>query len=774
MLQLKSYQQRTLDELKEFLTDANKLVAGSKLEPEKALKLTYSLKNEEAPYKAIPDLTTAPYLCIKIPTGGGKTLVASHSLSVIFDNYLQEKNGKGLVIWLVPSDAIRAQTLLNLQNRQHHYRETLDSKFGNSVKVFTLEESLSIQKSDLQNNLCIVVASLQAFRRTDKQWLKVFQNNGALLSHFENLVENTDFLEKDEEGEIIYSLGNVIRINNPLVIVDEGHNAQTLLSFEMLKLLNPSFILEYTATPRSESNVIVDVLASELKAEKMVKIPIYLSNVTQWQEAIRDGVDQLKKLDKLASSEKRQSKEYIRPIALLQAEQEKEDPDKIYVEKIKNFLLEEMKIPEEEIAIKTSKNDEIKGVDLLSPKCPIRYILTVNALKEGWDCPFAYVLVSVANIGSRIAVEQTMGRILRLPKATEKKNLDLNYSFVYTSSESFSKASSAIIKGLEANGYSRADLRENKGKIVVEKTEFDRFIKDSDIQIPYMGLNSKKDPLSFSRDLIGEAFQVYEYYKPFTVDFHSDQNQKIKIDIDKENEILWYVQGKLLLKMYKDDFSIEELSNWLKRNVRHTIISSTEMSKYIDLAVKDLEKDNSIEELSLNRFRLKERIQEEVADVIAQYAKTQFDKLLSKGEVDTKSASYEPDKKILISRLSSEHFLKHLFERAGYMNGEETEFATRIDILENVEWWYRNREKEDFYLQGWRSGKFYPDFIIKTKSGKYIVAEYKGEDRLTNEDTEYKVELGNLWQKLCGDSHKFFLVGRTSMDSILKEIATIA
>jgi hypothetical protein len=93
--------------------------------------------------------------------------------------------------------------------------------------------------------------------------------------------------------------------------------------------------------------------------------------------------------------------------------------------KIKTFLLDEMKIPEDEIAIKTAKNDEIKGIDLLSPKCPIRYIITVNALKEGWDCPFAYVLISVANIGSRLAVEQTMGRIWRRPQASEKKNLDL-------------------------------------------------------------------------------------------------------------------------------------------------------------------------------------------------------------------------------------------------------------------------------------------------------------------------------------------------------------
>lgn len=771
MFSLKAYQQRTLDELKEFLIDTNKLVSGSRLEPEKALKLTFSLKNESEPYKSVTEIVNTPYLCIKIPTGGGKTLVASHSLSIIFDNYLQDKNGKGLVLWFVPSDTIREQTLKNLQDRQHPYREVIDEKFGKSVKVLTLEEALSIQKSDLQNNLCIVVASLQAFRRTDKQWLKVFQNNGALLSHFENLVEDADFLDKDEDKEVVYSLGNVIKMNNPLVILDEGHNVQTTLSFDMLRSLNPSFILEYTATPRSESNVLIKVQASELKAEKMVKIPIYLSNVSQWQEAIRDGVEQRSKLETLANKEKRETKEYIRPIALLQAEQEKEDDEKTYVGKVKAFLLQELKVPEDEIAIKTAKNNEIASINLLSSKCKIRYIITVNALKEGWDCPFAYVLISVSNIGSKIAVEQTMGRVLRLPNAAEKKNLDLNYSFIYTSSESFSKASSAVINGLEANGYSRADLRENKGKVVVEKTEFGQFIPDKDIRIPYIGIKSKKDALSFTRDLVGETFKIYEFYKPFEINFHDDQNQRVKIDIDKENGLYRVTQGKLVILLYPEDFTIEEICGWLKRNIRHTVISSDEMNQYIDKVVRGLSKTHKLEELCLNRFRLRERIQEEIQTIISTYAKEQFEKLLSKGEIDTKTVFYTPEKTINIGRLSTEHFSKHLFERAGYMNGEETDFAMRLDVLENIAWWYRNREKEDFYLQGSRSGKFYPDFIVKTKSGEYILAEYKGEDRLSNDDTSYKEELGKLWERLNGKKNKFFLIGKASVDTVLKEIA---
>ena len=180
MLELKSYQTRTLDQLQNFLINA------TTLKGERGIRLAYidQLGDEAKAYKPIAGLEESPFVCIKIPTGGGKTLVATKSLKVIQDKYVQEKNGVGLVLWYVPSDAIRTQTLQNLRDRNHPYRESLDQEFNSNVKVFTIEEALSIQKSDIQDNLCIVVSSLAAFRRSDKTWLKVFQNNGALLSHF--------------------------------------------------------------------------------------------------------------------------------------------------------------------------------------------------------------------------------------------------------------------------------------------------------------------------------------------------------------------------------------------------------------------------------------------------------------------------------------------------------------------------------------------------------------------------------------------------------------
>ena len=302
-------------------------------------------------------------------------------------------------------------------------------------------------------------SSLEAFRKEKslQKKYKVYQENGALLNHFEN-IDEPDYLEKDEQGTIINSLANAVRLSNPLIVIDEGHKTTTQLSIDFIKDLNPSFIIEYTATPRDRSNILVDVHASELKAEQMVKIPIVLESAAQWQNALVRGIE---KRDELENETKKLKGEYIRPIALLQAQPKNKDGHTITIDQIKAFLIER-KIPADQIAIKTSEKNELEGIDLFSKNCKIRYIVTVNALAEGWDCSFAYVLVSVANLGSKIAVEQIIGRIIRLPNAKKKANEALNNSYVFASAKNFSEAANQIISGLETNGYSRAVSREQR------------------------------------------------------------------------------------------------------------------------------------------------------------------------------------------------------------------------------------------------------------------------------------------------------------------------
>jgi type III restriction enzyme len=232
---------------------------------------------------------------------------------------------------------------------------------------------------------------------------------------------------------VTFSLFEVIRREKPLVIADEGHNAKTVLALDLIESLNPSFVLELTATPHDRSNVLSEVSALELKEEQMVKLPINLTNETHWEAALRSAVQKRDELEEIALREREEMGEYIRPMLLVQAEQEKEHPDRVHVARVKAFLVGELGIPEGRIKIKTGKQDELGSTDLLAEDVEVRYIITRDALREGWDAPFAYVLASVFNLGSPTAVEQLLGRILRLPNVREKKYEELNEGYVYTS-----------------------------------------------------------------------------------------------------------------------------------------------------------------------------------------------------------------------------------------------------------------------------------------------------------------------------------------------------
>ena len=148
---------------------------------------------------------------------------------------------------------------------------------------------------------------------------------------------------------------------------------------------------------------------------------------------------------------------YIRPIVLFQA-QPKGKEDSTTYQKIKEILID-ADIPANQIAIKTADKDELKGIDLTSPDCQIRYIITVNALKEGWDCPFAYVLATVANRTSSVDVEQILGRVLRLPHTQKNPGQVLNLSYVITCSANFYQTLDKVVAGLNSAGFSSKDYR---------------------------------------------------------------------------------------------------------------------------------------------------------------------------------------------------------------------------------------------------------------------------------------------------------------------------
>lgn len=377
-------------------------------------------------------------VCLKVPTGGGKTFLAANAIEPIFHalGVMQQR----VVVWLVPSDAILTQTLSALRNPAHPYRQKIDVAFNSRVEIYTKDQLLSATRfniSAITEQLSILVLSYDSFRGKKEQ-LKARQENSSLAQLAQALGTPTHPVE-DADPTALLQIINQLR---PVVIVDESHHARSTLSKQMLRDFNPRFVLDLTATPTKESNLISIVDAIHLRQENMVKLPVFVMNRNNQLDVLNNAVQMQSILEAQAMAEYRNGGCYIRPIVLFQA-QPKGKEDAATFEKIRTILVKNG-IPAEQIAIKTADINELKNADLLSPNCPIRFIITVNALKEGWDCPFAYILASLANRTSQVDVEQIVGRILRLPYTRKHPVPALNMSYVLTSSADLSTRWTAL------------------------------------------------------------------------------------------------------------------------------------------------------------------------------------------------------------------------------------------------------------------------------------------------------------------------------------------
>ncbi len=448
-MELKSYQKKVIADLTRYLELLNETKSDAA-----AFRLFWQEKSAPTLGRYQNVIPGVPNLCFKVPTGGGKTFIACNAIRPVFDALPATKTKA--VVWLVPSDAILTQTVKALKDSQHPYRQKIDVDFGGRVEVYSKQELLNGQNFNptaVTEQLSLMVLSYDSFRGRGKEGLKAYQENSNLAEFVKVLGKPDSPIEKADET----ALFQIINQLNPLVIVDESHHARSELSLEMLENFNPCFVLDLTATPKKESNIISYVDAVQLKNEHMVKLPVIVYNRDSQSEVLIDAIDLRNKLEEIASAEYASTGKFIRPIVLFQA-QPKGREDATTFEKLRDKLVD-AGIPAEQIAIRTADVNELRNTDLMSPNCQIRYIITVNALKEGWDCPFAYILASLANKTSQVDVEQILGRILRLPHTSQHTRNALNMSYVLTSSNDFNNTVEQIVKGLNSAGFSDKDYR---------------------------------------------------------------------------------------------------------------------------------------------------------------------------------------------------------------------------------------------------------------------------------------------------------------------------
>ena len=757
------------------------------------------------PYQEVEKLPGLPYVCFRVPTGGGKTVMGCRAISVLANEL--SPASRAIVLWLVPTDTIKTQTLNAMKDRTHPYRQLLDVETEGRVSPMDVTEALSMPQGTAQSDTVIIVSTLAAPRIGDTDQRKIYEQNGSLMSHFSDLPESVlGRLERyDDSSKPVPSLANLLRLYRPIIIMDEAHNARTQLSFETLARFDPSFILELTATPvqhplQNPSNVLCSVSAAELKAEEMIKLPIELESHSDWEQTMLSAINRRRELEGIAQQECDAGGDYVRPIVLFQAQKRNEDlPVAAVWEELKRLGL-----PEHEMAVETGERSDLANQDLFSPSCPIRYVITVDKLREGWDCSFAYVLCSVREMSSRTAVEQILGRILRMPNATRRQHDELNRAYAYVTSQQFADTSRAldiIAQALEGNGFTKFEARqaveqkamELDGLFATDPRPPTPAERREIFAVPQLALELDGELEPFSADLLHTGWNLAKCSARLSEEEFSlagrretavvDVNQQGRTTIAErtENYILG-VQDSLAALIFDDFRTAAEAAVWLDRQIPHPDIPQNQAQAFLIVLVEQLvlERNVSLVTLSRNRLRLRQCAAAKIdahrtAARKAAYQQILFDSPAAQVQVSAECVfSYNPDQYPANELYPTPlEFKRHYYRAVGAMNGEEKECARRLDSLPNVAYWVRNLERQEefsFWLQ-LPKDRFYPDFVAKLTDDRIAAIEYKGGHLEGAPDAEEKRRIGELWEAQSGGKCVFLMVNRENYDAQLRSLS---
>jgi len=806
-MRLKHYQEKVLKQLEAYLSElfiAKKEVEEiASVKPALAKKINFPKEAwEKATNKTIYHSRNnglgepLPDVYLKVPTGGGKTLLACHAIDLIQKGYLNKQTG--VVLWIVPSNQIYRQTINALKNRNHPYRQILDISSGGRTLIKEKTELFS--RNDTKENLTVLLLMLPSANRQNKETLRMFRDSGGFTDFFppedsyaghkalKEMMPNLDCFTSEQEifGTLIKtSLGNTLRLLKPLVIIDEGHKAYSEGARSTINNFNPSFILELSATPPPASNELVRITGRELHEEEMIKLDIHLINKTslKWHDTMLASLEKLNELDQQAKIYQANTGNYIRPACLIQVERtgkDQRDRKFIHAEDVKDFLIRNCNIPVEQIAIKSSEKDDIEGINLFAEDCDIRFIITKQALQEGWDFSYAYILTILTNPASATGITQLVGRILRQPYAQKTHTKSLDECYVFTYKQNATKLVREIKAGLENEG-----LGDIAGRIVTEETQENTLFKETEVSyrpgfknfegkifLPKFVIQEKDfwRDLNFERDILSAV--DWESIKLDALqNIVLNPDQKIgELDVtigypeENWNEIIQrgVVTNRGSLQI--DEVFLARQLGDLIPNPWIAFSKGEEALKIIRQKYQNHENDTIVESNFIFIIEELKKIVDKQRNDLAEYV---FKQLIDEKKLCffllKESGSYQIPSRIIIkgnhqlNRSDGTSLQKSLFDQyfEEEFNETEKQVAVYLDEQEKLLWWYRNISKQGYHIQGWRKNKIYPDFIAAGKNENegteydtVFVLETKGDHLKGNADTSYKQNVFELCNKL--------------------------
>ncbi len=750
-----------------------------------------------------------PAFCLKIPTGGGKTLLATRVIDLVNAHFRRSR--RGLVLWIVPTTQIYNQTLKALKDRDHPYRQQLDLASGRRTRIF--EKTTAFGPRDVAENLCVLVLMLPSANRQTKDTLRMFRDSGGFdrffppdddpSAHAEMLEEhpNLDTFEQTAGfwGRYIKtSLGNTVRVLRPLIILDEGHRAYSVNAKATLEGFNPCMIVELSATPAKGANVLVEILGRELDAEEMIKLDLHIRNKasSDWRGTLLESVEHRETLEAEARRHDAETGTYIRPICVIQVERtgrQQRKPGYVHTDDVREYLLQHPGISPEHIAIKTSAKDELKEVDdvggLMSRDCPIRFIITKQALQEGWDCPFAYVLTILTNPMSKTGITQLVGRILRQPYAGKTGVAFLDESYVFC----FSRRGNELLQEVR-KGFGLEGLQGLEGKVVSDGGPARPTEKQATRQ--------RTRYRAAARDLVLPAFMIRDVDGWRLVQYEADILSRLPWDdidlsalvgltLDKRRGGDDLLRANLTGEAYVPEPEIAGGSDPEASKTATTPESDDggdpvdyffAASHLLDLVPnpwrgRDLAKRTFealleryparrvaanhvfvLEELRRHVEMERDRLSREVFGALLESGRMRFLVVAEDLDFNRLPAKIEVPKARQANREDGGPYQRNLFDitTEDDLNRFENKVATYLDQQARLFFWYRNRARRDYFVQGWKPRRIYADFIVTLRGNEpgtddgfhqVFVVETKGVHLKASEDTEYKRSVFDI----CGE-----------------------
>ena len=713
-----------------------------------------------------------PHVCLKIPTGGGKTLLAAAALERL-------NRPTGLTLWMIPTRAIYEQTKAALRNREHPYRQRLERASGGRVKLLEKDDSLTLY--DVQNYMCVMLIMLQATnRRQNPDFLRMNRDSGDFLSFFPDsdnplgqgeLAAKYPSLRPESDGPIEQSLRNVIRMCRPVVILDEAHKAYRATADRVVGTVNgldPSMVIELSATPdRRVSNLLVDVSGVQLHQAEMIKLPIRVTSETGagWQHTLTTAHAKLDGLSEAGKSLQHAEGRYVRPIAVVRVERtgkDQRDSGHIHAEDVRDYLIQQRGVAPNEIAVKSSELDELRGVDLLSEYTPIRWIITKAALMEGWDCPFAYVLVMLDNTRSQRALTQLVGRVLRQPDTRRTGHAELDECHVICWSTPVGTAIEQVKHGLEQEGLTGLGdsvLAVSSGLKSVDVRMREQW-RGKDIFLPkvlHTGISGEREELDYSRHIL-PTIDWSAIAAPAPQDSLPEPASQDNVAIYLDE-----IQGIRASKGQSHELAVPKQVSlaWFARGLTDIVPNAWQASRIAAEFLRSLRDAGATEvEIFDRRTRYAYALCEHVWNEVDKQSEAVFEAKLASSEIslDLEATKYNfrlreeyrlnlPDDYAGLMGNDGQQLRLNLFEPVYHQQFDselERKFARYLDEQKALHWWHRVavRQNGDYYVRGWRQDRIWPDFVAlggeRDGPPHILVFETKGEHLKGNDDTEYK------------------------------------